>query len=441
MKKNMRLLIAGLLLCALLAACGHQHIWLEATCQAPKTCTDCGATEGTAAEHSWNDATCQAPKTCAKCGATEGDVADHNWNNATCQAPKTCTECGATEGDVAEHNWNYATCQAPKTCTECGATEGDVADHYWNDATCQTPKTCTECGVTEGTPIHDYGLWGEAELDSSGQWIHSRSCKLCGDLQTEEVDDPTVRTDLGSASSPEGTTLIISIFANELNTSWDFETEEDRATRALMLDHMESATTWLTQQIGTYGVESQFIYDWEAYPDLCFSYDFGQLILVRPDGGGYWKQETYILENIPTETLKDKYQAQNVIYMFYFNTDETNTVNSWTLSDRQIEESEIINVFVRDNLSDSFYYMPASSLAHEIMHCFGAHDLYYASDAIPQAYVDHCGATDSMDIMYTISLGSTIPQLFTRLDAYYLGLVDSCDEVDAWGLGKSTYLE
>ena len=80
-------------------------------------------------------------------------------------------------------------------------------------------------------------------------------------------------------------------------------------------------------------------------------------------------------------------------------------------------------------------------MAHEIMHCFGAYDLYYASSAIPQAYVDHCRITDSNDIMYTVSLGTTIPQLFTQLDAYYLGLVDSCDEVDTWGLGKSSFLD
>ena len=61
MQTNMRILIVGLLLCALLAGCGHQHIWLDATCSAPKTCADCGATEGTATDHNWNDATCAAP--------------------------------------------------------------------------------------------------------------------------------------------------------------------------------------------------------------------------------------------------------------------------------------------------------------------------------------------------------------------------------------------
>ena len=416
MKKNMCFLIAGLMLCTLLVACGHQHTWLDATCRMPKTCSECGDTEGT--------------------------PVDHRWSNATCQTPRTCTECGDTEGAPVDHRWSNATCQMPRTCSECGATEGVAAEHKWDDATCQTPKTCTECGITEGTALtHIYDEWGEKVRDSSGQWIHSRNCILCGDLQTELTEGPDIRTELGSAGSPEGTTLIVSIFADELNTSWDFETEGDRATKALMLNHMASATSWLTQQIAAYGVESRFIYDWEANPDLCYTYDFEPLLLVRPDGGGYWKQEIYILENIPTEELKEKYQAQNIIYMFYFNTDENNTVNSWSLGNNQDLETEIINVFVRDNLSEGFYYMPASSLAHEIMHCFGARDLYYASDAIPQAYVDHCEATDSKDIMYTTCLGDTIPQIFSQLDAYYLGLVDSCDEVTTWGLGKSAFFE
>ena len=364
MQTNMRILIVGLLLCALLVGCGHQHIWLDATCSAPKTCADCGATEGTAT--------------------------DHNWNDATCAAPKTCTECGATEGAALAHT---------------------------------------------------YGEWGGREQDPSSQWIRSRSCTLCGNRQTEQTKSPTIRTDLGSAGSPDGTTLIVSIFANDLNTHWNFKTEEDRATQALMLTHMEAATSWLTQQINAYGAESLFIYDWEANPDLYYTYDFGQLLLVRPDGGGYWDQENYVLENIPSEALKEKYHAQNIIYMFYFNTGESNSINSWSLGKLQNCETEVVNIFVRDEFYESFYYIPGSSLAHEIMHCFGAYDLHYASSAIPQAYVDHCRITDSNDIMYTVSLGTTIPQLFTQLDAYYLGLVDSCDEVDTWGLGKSSFLD
>ncbi len=48
----------------------------------------------------------------------------HTWKAATCTTPKTCIECGATEGTVA-HQWIEATQTAPKTCAICGLTSGE----------------------------------------------------------------------------------------------------------------------------------------------------------------------------------------------------------------------------------------------------------------------------------------------------------------------------
>ena len=336
-------------------------------------------------------------------------------------------------------NQNDATTQATETYTDFSAADCNVSGHNWNDATCQTPKTCTECGITEGSvSAHNYSQFGEAEQDFFGKWIRVRSCIVCGYEQTEEANDKSH----GSAGYVEGTTLIVSVFADDLNTSWDFATEKDIATRDRMLSEMKTASAWLTKQIAAYGVESDFVYDWEENPDLYYICDFGQLLLVREDTGGYWKQEEYVLENVPSETLKKKYQAQDIIYMFYFNTDESNTITSRTISDRHNAETEIINIFVRNDRSDGLYYIAAPTFAHEIMHCFGAYDLYYASETIPQAYVDYCKEMISSDIMFRTSRLLSIDYLeFSRLDAYYMGLVDSCDEVTAWGLGKSTFSE
>ena len=49
----------------------HVHNYSEPTCTEPGKCS-CGLTQGEATGHAWADATFDAPKTCSKCGATEG---------------------------------------------------------------------------------------------------------------------------------------------------------------------------------------------------------------------------------------------------------------------------------------------------------------------------------------------------------------------------------
>ena len=93
----------------------HTHNWQNATCVKPKTCRDCGATEGEAAMHNWQEATCIRPKTCKDCRATEGEVIAHNWQDATCTKPETCEGCGATAGEAKGHTWKNG------ECTQCGA--------------------------------------------------------------------------------------------------------------------------------------------------------------------------------------------------------------------------------------------------------------------------------------------------------------------------------
>ncbi len=103
--------------------------------------------------HSYQDATCNTPKTCSKCGATEGHATGHNWNNATCSTPKTCSKCGATDGEAAGHNWKDATCSEPKTCTICGTSTGLTAGHYF------TGGKCTTCGKADPDYNQETLVW------------------------------------------------------------------------------------------------------------------------------------------------------------------------------------------------------------------------------------------------------------------------------------------
>lgn len=104
-RKSISLFFAIIMMLAALAACGqkeplHEHVWTEATCTEPRTCKECGATEGEPLGHDYAEATCEEPKTCTRCGTTEGEALGHEWTYATLEAPKTCTKCGKTEGDA-----------------------------------------------------------------------------------------------------------------------------------------------------------------------------------------------------------------------------------------------------------------------------------------------------------------------------------------------------
>lgn len=104
-------------------------------------------------EHVWEDATCIVPKTCKECGKTEGEFSDHKWINATCEKAKYCEICGETEGEALAHTWVDATCSAPKTCSVCGETEGNALEHTLTEANYQQAAICEVCGESIGEPL------------------------------------------------------------------------------------------------------------------------------------------------------------------------------------------------------------------------------------------------------------------------------------------------
>ena len=90
-------------------------------------------------------------------GGGSPEVCDHVWVNADCDTPKTCSVCDATEGSALGHSWVKADCDTPKTCSVCDATEGSALGHNWVKADCDTPKTCSVCDATEGAALgHSY---------------------------------------------------------------------------------------------------------------------------------------------------------------------------------------------------------------------------------------------------------------------------------------------
>ncbi len=63
----------------------------------------------------------------------------HNWIDATCETPKTCSQCGLTEGNQLYHSVQYATCQTPQMCSNCGKiyNDGALGGHTYINGVCK----------------------------------------------------------------------------------------------------------------------------------------------------------------------------------------------------------------------------------------------------------------------------------------------------------------
>lgn len=153
MKRLISILL--LVLCvAMFAGCQCEHTWVEASCEVPKTCSECQETDGAPLGHSWLSATCETPKTCEVCGVKQGEAAGHDWVEATCTAPRHCQVCELTEGAVLEHEWQKATTEKPMTCATCGTTEGE--------------RIITDARFTTAANEPVFGAW-ETEMTMTGE--------------------------------------------------------------------------------------------------------------------------------------------------------------------------------------------------------------------------------------------------------------------------------
>lgn len=91
--KKIGTVLSVLLLTVLLTGCGCEHEWIRATCQAPRTCSRCGETEGKIRSHEWASTDCKDPQGCIHCGTLEGIELTHTWQSDC----KICIHCGHDE--------------------------------------------------------------------------------------------------------------------------------------------------------------------------------------------------------------------------------------------------------------------------------------------------------------------------------------------------------
>ena len=131
MRKTLSVLLVLIMLLSLCACGNNDSQAADSSTGSSQVSTEgTGGTEDstgtTGATQAPTDAPTEAPTTPPTQAPTEAPTTppatecSHSWKDATCTAPKTCTKCGATEGSTAKHNYSDG------ACTVCGAEDPNV---------------------------------------------------------------------------------------------------------------------------------------------------------------------------------------------------------------------------------------------------------------------------------------------------------------------------
>ena len=173
--------VVGLTSCELLSNLGIlncSHEWGEWSVTETATCTQAGVQE----------------RECAKCGEKKTSAIDargHDWQSATCTAPKTCSRCSATEGTALAHTYDQEIVKAEALKSAATCTSAAV---YYKSCSCGAISTNEADGFTNGDPLpHTYdqeivkaeALKSAATCTSAA--VYYKSCS-CGEVSTSNAE-------------------------------------------------------------------------------------------------------------------------------------------------------------------------------------------------------------------------------------------------------------
>lgn len=234
-----------------------------------------------------------------------------------------------------------------------------------------------------------------------------------------ELGNPRSSYGLGSAEYLEGRNVLYSLFVDTPEGVWQPEEKEQT------LSKLRIAAEYIEDAAAEYGVDTELIYDWQECVDLT-----GQTwsdLIIR-DGEDFESRlddeiALWLKKIVDYEKLKKVHEAEGAALLVFLN---------------QPGVSYAIVFDGTDNPKESLIMFQGESpavYAHEIMHLFGAHDLYEGAEytAEVSAYVKEAYP---LEIMYCVtdqngnSYEDKIVNTLSPITAYHLGWIDEIDEIE-----------
>ncbi len=248
----------------------------------------------------------------------------------------------------------------------------------------------------------------------------------------------------GSSGKLEGTIAVVTILVDDATGTWNLSEDADFKVYSAIYNNLKISCGWIENACAEYGRNVKLIWDWVAHEELIYSTSLNMSVGDNYNSA-YVDMQDFINTYIDSDGIKSTLGANGIIYVACVNSPSSNTIASNTFSWKNNSPLEYEVCFMLMNYKGQV--KAPAPFAHEMLHTFGAPDLYYAGKrGITQEYVDYAKSAKTNDIMrvtWDLNTGGyvydSIKNEITEITAYYLGLTDYSKTVQEWGLGQSDY--
>lgn len=280
-------------------------------------------------------------------------------------------------------------------------------------------------------------------------------CSVRGTVQRFPGDGPAVSTPAptaaptpmftqrqqtyGSAALLTDPTVLVSVFLNDAAHGQTWTAEE----RAAATGQLQLAVDWINDQAAAYGKTAQLICDRTADgSDAALTRSYLVQSTLRggrnsDESADFLEEMDALCESLATDSSLAAYGAKQIGFLFFMPLSGTSFTMAHYADDGEYFYYEYSCLYKTDAYTDGEAESPAT-YAHEILHLFGAPDLYEGSgDAfVDDALVQYVADTYPDDIMLSTyeddgtSKFDGISKSISPLTAYCLGLADTCPELE-----------
>lgn len=252
----------------------------------------------------------------------------------------------------------------------------------------------------------DYGDWEQPDWES---WMNSAT---------------------GSATYPESGTVFISVY---LDTGLDWA-EEDIA---LTQQYLQTAMEDLDEKGQAYQGEMNAVYDSRLDPRLAVHLSLDIADVEEDLQFTNRALDTALADLVDYRSLMEEYKTDSVAFLIFLNDSGISYTIPYYQGDDTEWYLEKCYLYLYDLGGRRNYEGPAT-YAHEMLHLFGAWDLYEtnSTDGVTRRVVDYIETeypTELMLTTYNIWGGYTydsVPQVISPLTAYAIGWIEDCPELD-----------